>query len=404
MANKDPRSMPEEERHARFEHLWEKLDTDKSGQLDYDEFKVFLAKFNRKEMEEKQYQFFFRGSDVDGIKAIQKKDLFKLIQALINNNQLYINKLFFRAVDEDRSGKLEASEFVEMAELNGIKGMTVEKAEKKIKKLSGGNDYLTFAQMHKALTGEELPPDTDAYCGRRKREAAAKKAAEEEAARKAAEEGGEKKEEEGVEELKEEKKENLQLQTSESPKWVVFAMIALSGFAILAMILCAAALFYSYDVINNGKVSVEAKLNSGFNPSKFSKPKESGSSIFPDYDFGDNPSESDYTKFFQNFFYLKFASFLALGLMCFIYAIVEILILVALILELGGKQLPLIKKAFYGPVVRGFVYVFISIPILGVSSDLGAASGIITCIVGIVILVFGILEAVVPKTAKVGNN
>ncbi|OHT00870.1 hypothetical protein TRFO_32341 [Tritrichomonas foetus] len=116
-------------------------------------------------MPEKQYEFLFRGADVDAGGSIDKEELYQLVEALHKNDQLYINKLFFRAVDTDRSREIEADEFVTMAELNG-REMSVADAAAQIEKLTGGSKTLTFAQMHKALTGQEIADDTDPYDGK----------------------------------------------------------------------------------------------------------------------------------------------------------------------------------------------------------------------------------------------
>ena len=153
-----------EERRARFEKYFGQLDQDGSGRLNYEEFKKFLIQYNKKEMPEKQYEFFFRGADIDGGNTVDKEELFQLVEALYNNDQLYINKLFFRAVDTDKSRKIEADEFVQMAELNG-REMSLEDAREQIERLTGGSSTLSFAQMHKALTGQDIPDDTDPYDG-----------------------------------------------------------------------------------------------------------------------------------------------------------------------------------------------------------------------------------------------
>ena len=53
-----------------------------------------------------------------------------------------------------------------MKEYNSLCYFRIEKAEEQIKNLTGGNTKMNFAQMHKALTGEEIPDDTDPYDGK----------------------------------------------------------------------------------------------------------------------------------------------------------------------------------------------------------------------------------------------
>ncbi|KAK8841823.1 Rhomboid- protein 3 [Tritrichomonas musculus] len=159
----------EEQRRERFEKYFNMLDKDGSGCLSYEEFKTFLIQYNKKEMEEKKYQFFFNGADVDNGGTIDKDELWDLVEALQKNDQLYINKLFFRAIDVDKSGEIDAEEFVTMGELNGVT-LTKEQAEAQIKKLTGGAHVMNFAQMHKALTGNDIPLDTDPYDGKLKKQ------------------------------------------------------------------------------------------------------------------------------------------------------------------------------------------------------------------------------------------
>lgn len=155
----------EEQRRQRFEKYYSMLDKDGSGHLNYEEFKTFLTQYNKKEMDEKKNKFFFEGADVDNSGTIDKDELWQLVEALQKNDKLYINKLFFRAIDVDKSKEIDADEFLMMAELNNVK-ITKEQSEAQIKKLTGGSNTLNFAQMHKALTGEEIPNDTDPYDGK----------------------------------------------------------------------------------------------------------------------------------------------------------------------------------------------------------------------------------------------
>ncbi|OHT03041.1 hypothetical protein TRFO_29657 [Tritrichomonas foetus] len=156
------------ERRLRFEKHWNKIDKGNKGSLNYDQFKNFLRRYNKKEMAEEQNRIYFAGSDVSHSGLIDRDDVFSLVEALYRNDQLYLNKLFFRALDEDGTAKLNKTEFINMAKINGHH-LNEEEAEKQIMKLTNGqsNEYLTFPQMHRALTGDEnMSSSVDPYDGK----------------------------------------------------------------------------------------------------------------------------------------------------------------------------------------------------------------------------------------------
>lgn len=152
----------EYERRARFEKYFKLIDKNESGWLSYDEFKTFLTQYNKKELPEKQNEFFFHGSDVYNDDKICKEDLWQLVEAFHNNDKLYINKLFFRAIDIDRSLEIDASELSVIVMLNSV-DMTGEEIEEAFDRAAGGKSRINFAQMYKIVTGEDIPYDTDPY-------------------------------------------------------------------------------------------------------------------------------------------------------------------------------------------------------------------------------------------------
>ena len=157
--------MTQKERKERFEKYYKELDNDGSGHLNYAEFTKFLNNYNEKKLDNKLCEFFFNGTDIDNGGSIDKNELWELSEALRENDKLYQNKLFFRAIDKDRSGEIDAEEFLKIAELNDLQ-MSLEDAEAQIKRITNGSNVMNFAQMHKALTGEDIPIDTDPYDGK----------------------------------------------------------------------------------------------------------------------------------------------------------------------------------------------------------------------------------------------
>lgn len=156
-----------EERRKQFDECYKKFDKDNSGHLSYEEIDKFITQYNKKELPPKKKDFFFHGIDVDNSGYISKEELWELVEALQTNNKLKINKIFFRAIDRNRNNEIDADEFIKMAELNDI-FLTEEDAENQIQRLTKGSNVLNFAQMHKALTGDEIPENTDPYDGKGK--------------------------------------------------------------------------------------------------------------------------------------------------------------------------------------------------------------------------------------------
>ncbi|OHS94684.1 hypothetical protein TRFO_39154 [Tritrichomonas foetus] len=429
------------ERKARFKKHWKIMDADGSGELDYEEFKMFLIKYNKKEMPEKQYEFFFRGTDVDGGGSIDEDEMFDLVEALYKNDQFYINKLFFRAVDTDKSGEIDAKEFIIMAELNGKK-MTEEESTLQIKKLTG-KETMTFPQMHKALTGQDIPEDTDPYDGKNKQKITEKgNANAEENKDTKKEKKKDNKEKDNKEKDKKEKKKDKQKENrsddekdlkdlkekdkkdkkdkekkekkkdgkkkdknnfSKSPagRALMITMIVFSCLAAVSLVLSGAAYLYHYD--------------------KYVKPDYEDGKLYaevycPIFYYGRSIKVCEtryYAKiidrvkpiegFLVNSAYRNIVTPIILGILSLILCIFEIIVIVVLIMALVKVKMPkIIKNLFYGHATRGLIYIMFSIPTLGVAGPLGISSGIIMIVSGAGILTVGIVEVVLGgKKTKV---
>ena len=155
----------EQQRRERFDKYFSKFDEDSSGYLNLGEFIDFLEDYNKRELPDEQNEFLFHGIDIDNSGKINKEELWQLVEALNSNNSLYINILFFRAVDKNKSREIDASEFVKLAKINGYE-ITEEEAQNQIRKLTSRSNKLTFAQFYKVITGEDIPKDTDPYDGK----------------------------------------------------------------------------------------------------------------------------------------------------------------------------------------------------------------------------------------------
>lgn len=91
----------------------------------------------------------------------------------------------------------------------------------------------------------------------------------------------------------------------------------------------------------------------------------------------------DWVKEANIFFYINFSKF-ALGLICIVFGIIEILLIFI------PEKLSFLDSCL----VRGIVYAFSGIAVLGCSNDLGIAAGILQMIIALVMIVWGIVQLV----------
>lgn len=80
-------------------------------------------------------------------------------------------------------------------------------------------------------------------------------------------------------------------------------------------------------------------------------------------------------------YYVSFSLF-AFGLICLIFAVIEILLLII------PDKLSFIDS----PILRGVVYIITGIAVLGCANDLGIAAGALQLIIGLAMVIFGILK------------
>lgn len=79
-------------------------------------------------------------------------------------------------------------------------------------------------------------------------------------------------------------------------------------------------------------------------------------------------------------FYIHFSRF-ALGLICVVFGIIEILLIFI------ADKLSFLSS----PLLRGIIYAFSGIAVLGCANDLGIAAGSLQLIIGAVMIVYGII-------------
>jgi len=387
-----------EERKARFVEMFNQFDKDGSGELCYEEYKQFLFQYEEAELPEDQCDFYFRGSDVDGMKKISQNELWALVEALDTKDQLAINKLFFRAIDKDRSGKIDAEEFITLAKMNGIE-MTLEKAQHHINKITGGADTkLTFAQMHKKLTKVEIDPATNPYeptpeVFPKKQKPAEPKPVEPKPAEpkpvdpKPAEP-------KPVEPKPADSKPVVPKPTDPQPKLPKPAdpkpvtkptetvtstpagaskmktpIMGLSALAFVGMFFCAWASYYP---IHKSVSTDIPDLN--FKIKTFDLPK-----------YG---SLLEFLSYGNVVWYFR-AIQLVPAILCLVIAILEILVIVAYVMEAKNTML---KNLFDGPVVHGVAIICIAFPVFGLSGWLGTAGGLASGIAGLGLIVCGVLN------------
>ncbi|KAK8890453.1 hypothetical protein M9Y10_035229 [Tritrichomonas musculus] len=91
----------------------------------------------------------------------------------------------------------------------------------------------------------------------------------------------------------------------------------------------------------------------------------------------------DYKKDANIGFYLDFSR-LALGLVCLIFAIIEILLIFI------PDKLTMVDS----PLLRGIIYIISGIAVLGCANDLGIAAGALQMAIGLALVIFGIIGMV----------
>jgi large subunit ribosomal protein LP2 len=167
-----------------IEKLFKKHDADNSGQLNFDEFNIFMrACFNSdldqdpegdvQEGEEydankRQMEFLYKGMDIDGSNTLAQEEICQCFAALKENNFKWLMKILFRGADKDRSRKVSIAELKDVISMCGS-SMNEEEFQNRCQvELGKEVKELTFAQFYKVITGDDIDPKTDPYDGKLK--------------------------------------------------------------------------------------------------------------------------------------------------------------------------------------------------------------------------------------------
>jgi Ca2+-binding EF-hand superfamily protein len=159
--------MSEEQVNA-FLTKFDAADKKKKGVLDFSGFKgLFAEALNNND--EATAQLYFNGIDIDGSKEVSRDEFKDFVVAALNGDKVYTLKLVFRAFDKDRSRALDATEVKHIGKYVGA-DLTDEELAAGILKLTGKkNGALSYAQVVKLLTGQDIDAATDPYDGKLKK-------------------------------------------------------------------------------------------------------------------------------------------------------------------------------------------------------------------------------------------
>ena len=168
-----------------IQKLFKKHDADGSGQLNFDEYYIFMrACFNSDldqdpegdvtegeeyEANKKQMQFLYNGMDIDGSNSLSEKEICQCFAALKENNFDWLMKILFRGADKDRSNKVSVEELKDVIQMCGS-GLDEAAFKQKCQDEFGKEvKDLTFAQFYQVITGKKIDPATDPYDGQLKK-------------------------------------------------------------------------------------------------------------------------------------------------------------------------------------------------------------------------------------------
>eukprot|EP00823_Brevimastigomonas_motovehiculus_P002540 TRINITY_DN1547_c0_g3_i1.p1 TRINITY_DN1547_c0_g3~~TRINITY_DN1547_c0_g3_i1.p1 ORF type:complete len:211 (-),score=25.60 TRINITY_DN1547_c0_g3_i1:209-841(-) len=96
------------------------FDSDKSGEVDFQEFISALSVFAVQDNKDEKFKFAFKVYDTDNDGYISNADLFFVLKAMVgaNLNDVQLQQLVDRTIlqgDKDKDGKLSYNEFLDMA-------------------------------------------------------------------------------------------------------------------------------------------------------------------------------------------------------------------------------------------------------------------------------------------------
>jgi len=153
----------------RVNDLCQKFDSfAKKGHIDLPAFHDLNCQLEQKPIQESESRMVFNGIDIDNSKLISKQEFVEYIRAVLDNNQVQIFKIVFRAFDKNRNRVLEPSEVAEICRFAN-KELTPAELDVAIETLTGSKQgKITFPQLLKFITGMEIDPKTDPYDGKLK--------------------------------------------------------------------------------------------------------------------------------------------------------------------------------------------------------------------------------------------
>jgi serine/threonine-protein phosphatase 2B regulatory subunit len=112
-------AIPELEHNPLVRRVVSTFDSDKNGEVDFEEFITALSVFATTTGKEKKFKFTFKMYDVDNDGFISNADLFHVLKAMVGNNlnDVQLQQLVDRTIlqgDKDKDGKLSYTEFIDM--------------------------------------------------------------------------------------------------------------------------------------------------------------------------------------------------------------------------------------------------------------------------------------------------
>lgn len=151
----------------KFMSKFDELDEEDDGVMGINEFLVLYREImGQPDLTRADAEVIFRGIDIDGNGYVSRDEFHDMVVSAVKKDFLSQYKMLFRSFDTDRSRTLSANEIVELCNYIG-KEFTREQAEFAIQR--SGSRTLTFAQLYKLLTRQEIDPSTDPYDGKLKK-------------------------------------------------------------------------------------------------------------------------------------------------------------------------------------------------------------------------------------------
>jgi Ca2+-binding EF-hand superfamily protein len=147
---------------------FDEADTRKTGNLEFPAFKVLFSEVLGNP-DESTAHLYFDGIDIDNSKSVSRDEFKDFVVAALKGDKVYTLKLVFRAFDKDRSQALDVAEVKAIGKYVGSQ-LTDQEVEAGMVRLTGKkNGVLSYAQVVKLLTGQDIEPTTDPYDGKLKK-------------------------------------------------------------------------------------------------------------------------------------------------------------------------------------------------------------------------------------------